>query len=495
MIEYSFIAFQWIILLFFIGINAGYILLNVLSFFTLPRYMQRQVLHKLPQPQTDFEPPISLIVGAYNEEAVIVASVRSLLQLNYPEFEIVIVNDGSKDRTLEVLKEEFGIVPIPEAFRRRLESQDVKAIYQSSSYSEIRVVDKVNGGSKADAINAGINAARYPLFCPLDADTILERDSIKLLVKPFLEDPRTIAVGGTVRIANGCEVSGGFLGKIGLPTNLVALFQILEYLRAFLFGRVGWAAVDALPLISGAFGLFHKESVVSVGGYRHDTLGEDMELVLRLHRHFRLHKRPYRITSVADATCWTEAPESLKVLRRQRVRWGRGLLESLWMNRELFFHRRGGILGWITLPFLIIFEGLGAALEIFGYVAMIFSFAFGLISLDAFAAFMLLAIGLGLLLSFTALLLEEMTFHTYPKVKHLFVLFVIAVIENFGYRQLTTFWRFEALVRHVIKDEAKWGEMTRKTTWQNDAPRKAPDSLNSPAVVQFETKESHKTAA
>jgi cellulose synthase/poly-beta-1,6-N-acetylglucosamine synthase-like glycosyltransferase len=471
MAEYAFVGFQWMVLLFFVGINAGYILLNILSFFTLPRYMQRQVLHKLPQPQTDFEPPISIIVASYNEEAVIVASVRSLLQLNYPEFEIVIVNDGSKDGTLDALTNEFGIVRLPEAFRRRLPCAEVKGIYQSAAYSEIRVVDKANGGSKADAINAGINAARYPLFCPLDADTILERDSLKLLVGPFLEDPRTVAVGGTVRIANGCEVSGGFLGEIGLPTNLVALFQIVEYIRAFLFGRVGWAAVDALPLISGAFGLFHKESVVSVGGYRHDSLGEDMELVLRMHRHFRLHDRSYRITSVADATCWTEAPESLKVLRRQRVRWGRGLLESLSMNRELFFHRKSGILGWITLPFLLVFEGIGAALEIFGYLAMTLCFAFGLISVDAFAAFMLLAIGLGLLLSFTALLLEEMTFHTYPKIKHLLVLFVVAVIENFGYRQLTTLWRFEGLVRHLRKEESVWGEMTRKASWA-DTPVK-----------------------
>ena len=488
MLEYAFYTFQWICLVFFIGINLGYILLNVLSFFSLPRHMQRQVLHQLPQPHTDFEPPISLVVTAFNEEVVIVSAVRSLLQLNYPTFEIVIVNDGSKDKTLEVLQEEFGLVKLPEAFRQRVKHAPVRGVYQSTIYPEIRVIDKENGGSKADASNAGINGSRYPLFCPLDADTILERNSLKLLIQPFLEDPHTVGVGGTVRIANGCEVSGGFLGQIGLPTNLLALFQIMEYLRAFLFGRVGWAALDALPLISGAFGLFHKESVVAVGGYKNDSLGEDMELVLRMHRHFRLHDIPYRITFVADAACWTEAPESLGVLRRQRVRWSRGLMESLSLNRELLFHPKSGALGWLALPFLLFFEGFGVVIEVLGYAAMIFGFAFGLISLESFATFMLLAIGLGLLLSFTALLLEEIAFHTYPKIRHLFVLFAVAIIENLGYRQLTTLWRFEGLIRHWRGDEAKWGEMTRNTAWQTEPTKPSQGANPSPPVSLKESK-------
>jgi cellulose synthase/poly-beta-1,6-N-acetylglucosamine synthase-like glycosyltransferase len=485
--EYVFIGLQWICLLLFIGINLGYIVLNILAFFSLPKYLQRQVLQRLPQPHTNFEPPISIVVAAYNEEAVIVASIRSLLQLNYPEFEIVIVNDGSKDATLEVLKQEFALGLLPEAFRRRVEHATVRGVYQSTTYPEIRVIDKENGGSKSDAINAGINGARYPLFCPLDADTILERDSLKLLVQPFLEDPRTIAAGGTVRIANGCEVSGGFLGRIGLPTNPVALFQIVEYLRAFLVGRVGWAAIDALPLISGAFGLFHKESVIEVGGYRHDSLGEDMELVLRMHRHFRLNDKPYKITFVADPVCWTEAPESLKVLRRQRVRWSRGLLESLSMNRELFFHPKSGFLGWFSMPFLLVFEGWGAVVEVFGYLGLIAGFAFGFISFASFAAFMFLSIGLGLVLSFTALLMEEMTFHTYPKMKHVLVLFLVAIIENFGYRQLTTFWRFEGLVRHLRKEESVWGEMTRKASWANAPVKTLSGVKNPPAETILET--------
>ncbi|HEX8196385.1 MAG TPA: glycosyltransferase [Pyrinomonadaceae bacterium] len=484
---YVFVTLQWICLLFFVGLNLGYILLNVLSYLSLPRYIKRQVLAHLPEPHTSFGLPISIVIAAYNEESVVAASIRSLLQLNYPNFEIVVVNDGSKDNTLEVLKKEFELVKMPVTFRRRVKHQTVRGVYQSAQYQELRVIDKENGGAKSDAINAGINAARFSLFLPLDADTILERDSLRLMVQPFLENPHTIATGGSVRIANGCEVSGGYLTRVGVPGNLIALFQIIEYFRAFLFGRVGWSAINALPLISGAFGLFHKESVISVGGYRHDTLGEDMELVLRLHREFRLKGKPYRITFVADAACWTEAPESLKVLKRQRVRWQRGLMESLSMNRQLFFHPKSGFLGWLTLPFLLIFEGLSPVIEVGGYVAMLFCFIFGFISLKAFAAFMLLAIGLGLLLSFTSILLEEISFRTYPKTKHLLVLFGGAILENLGYRQLNAFWRLEGLIRWLMKSEAKWGNMTRTASWRAELPENPNENkLLTTAEVNFD---------
>ncbi len=459
------VASQFLFLLYFIGINGGYLLLNVVAFSTLPRFMRRQALHHaLPSAHTSFEPPISLIVTAYNEEPVIVSAIRSLLQLDYSEFEILIVNDGSTDRTLAVLREEFRLVPFPEAFRLRVPHAPVCAVYQSTIYPELRVIDKENGG-KADAINAGINGARFPLMCPLDADTILQRDSLKLMAQPFLEDRRTIAVGGTVRIANGCEVSAGYLTRVGVPTNFLALFQIIEYLRSFLVARIGFSAINALPLISGAFGLFHKDSVIAVGGYRNDALGEDMELVMRLHRHFLLNGKPYRIKFVADATCWTEAPESRRVLKSQRVRWQRGLMQSVLMNCELLFHPRSGWLGWFAIPFVFFFEGLGGLIELVGLLFMITAVALGLIPWQAFIAFMLVATGLGLLLSTTALLLEEMTFHTYPRTRDLLLLFAAIVLENLGYRQLNAVWRVIGLYKWVTNSQAKWGEMTRTASW------------------------------
>jgi len=459
-------AFQWLALFFFIGLNGGYILLNVLTFFTLPPYVRRRVLSDLPEPHSGFEPPVSLILTAFNEESVIVGSVRSLLQLDYPEYEIIVVNDGSTDRTLEVLSEEFDLVVFPEAFRPRVAHKPVRTIYQSRLYPELRVVDKENGGRKSDAANAGINAARFPLVCPLDADSVLQRDSIRLLVRPFLEDSRTVATGGIVRILNGCEVSGGFLTRVGMPRNPLALVQIVEYLRAFLFGRIGWSAIDALPLISGAFGLFHKETLVALGGYRHDTLAEDMELVLRIHRHFRLQGKPYRVTFVPDPVCWTEAPEDLRTLRNQRIRWHRGLLECMSIHRELIFHPKARTLGWFTMPFLLVFEGIGPLVEVLGYGIMILGFALGLISFSGFMAFMLVALGLGIVLTLTSVLLEEASYDTYPRVGQILTLILTAVAENMGYRQLTAVWRVQGMWRWLRNADSSWGKMARTGTWQ-----------------------------
>jgi cellulose synthase/poly-beta-1,6-N-acetylglucosamine synthase-like glycosyltransferase len=463
----------WAFLLYFIGLNLGYLTLNVISFLSLSRYMQGHVLDSLPQIYSDFEPPISLIVPAYNEQATIAASIRSLLQLNYPEFEILVVNDGSKDQTLEVLKKEFSLVPFPEAFRVRLKTKAVQTVYQSTVYPELRVIDKQNGG-KADALNAGINGSRYPLFCGLDADSVLQRNSLQSIVRPFLEEPKTVACGGVIRIANGCEVSGGFLVHAGLPRNLLALFQIMEYLRAFLFGRLGWSPMNALMVISGAFGLFHKETVIKAGGYRTDTVGEDMELVVRLHKILRAEGAPYRITFIPDPVCWTEAPEDLRTLKNQRVRWQRGLSDSLWMNRELLFNRQGGTVGWLAFPFMVVFEWLSPLIEVAGYIYFVIACFFGLISFHFAFIFLCVAIGFGILLSATALLLEEMSFHTYPKIKHLLLLFVAVIAENFGYRQLVACWRLMGLIHWAGRGEAQWGVMTRKASWQHDSFKSTP---------------------
>lgn len=458
---------QWLCFGYFVVLNAVYLSLSILSFIALSRRLRRQSIYHLPRTQTTHEPPISLVVTAYNEEAVIVSSVQALLQLDYPEFEIVVVNDGSKDRTLEVLTQAFALEVFPEAFRARLPHRPVRAVYRSQRFPRLRVIDKENGGSKADAANAGIDGARYGHFCPLDADTILERDSLRRMVQPFMSDPRTIAVGGTVRIANGCQVTQGVLTRIGMPRSWVARFQVVEYLRAFLCGRVGWATLDALPLISGAFGLFHKESVIAVNGYDAKSLGEDMDMVLRLHRHFRLHGRPYRVTFVADPACWTEAPESLAVLKRQRVRWQRGLFDCLWANRELFFNRKSGAVGWLALPFLLFFESVGPIFEVAGYFVMLFSFLWGWLAWQPFLIVLCLSLGTGLFLSFAALLLEEMSFHTYPRLKDLGILALAVIVENFGFRQLTALWRLEGTVRWLMGSESHWGEMTRVASWQN----------------------------
>lgn len=455
--------FEWLFLLYLLGLTAGYLILDLVAAMHLRRYMEERALESLPHGYTGFEPQISVLVPAYNEEATIAASVRSLLQLSYSEFEIIVINDGAKDRTLEVLIEEFGLVPFPEAYDQRLPAKPIRTIYYSPAHQNLRVIDKENGG-KADALNAGINLSRYPLFCGIDADSVLQRDSLRMVVQPFLDDPRTVACGGTVRISNGCVITKGFLTKVGLPTNLLALFQIVEYLRAFLFGRLGWSPMNAMLIISGAFGLFHKDTVISVGGYLHDTIGEDMELVVRIHRQMRLTGKPYRITFTPDPVCWTEAPEDFRTLKNQRIRWQRGLCESLTKNMDLLFHPRGGTVGWLAFPFMALFEWFGPAIEVIGYVFITVGFIVGFVSFQSWLALFLAGISLGVLLSVSALFLEEISFHVYPRRKDVIILFLGAIFENFGYRQLNSFWKLIGLYRWMVGKKATWGVMTRKVS-------------------------------
>lgn len=456
----------WFVFCYFILLNLGYITLNVLAIGALRRTGAGRMLDELPQVYSALEIPISILVPAYNEASTIAASVRSLLQLSYSQFEIIVVNDGSRDGTLDALKREFALQPFPEALRVQIPTQPVKAVYQSARYPNLRVIDKHNGG-KADALNVGINASRYPLFCGVDADSVLQRDSLQKVVRPFLDHADMVATGGTIRIANGCEVSGGYLTRVGLPTNHWALFQVVEYLRAFLFGRLGWSAISGMLIISGAFGVFRKDVVVLAGGYRPNTIGEDMELVVRMHRVLRERGQQYKIEFVPDPVCWTEAPEDRATLRNQRIRWQRGLSESLWAHWGLMFSRRGGVPGWVAFPFFLLFEWAGPLIELAGYLFMFVGVWFGLVSWSAFALFLFVAIGLGILLSVSGLMLEEMSFHLYPRGRHLLRLGAAVVLENFGYRQLNSWWRLIGLWRWARQTESTWGVMARKGSWQS----------------------------
>ena len=460
-------ATQWFFLLYFIALNGGYIFLNILAIYGIFKYMARHERTVVQPAFSEYQPPVSILVPAFNEEATVAATVRSILELNYSQFEIVVINDGSTDNTLNVLLKEFDMVPFPEAYRIRIKTKPVQGIYLSTINRRVRIINKENGG-KADALNAGINCARYPLYCAVDADSALQLDSLQRVILPFLEDPKTIAAGGTIRIANGCTVRGGFLEKIGLPNNLLALFQIMEYIRAFLFGRLGWSTLNSLLIISGAFGVFNKELVVEAGGYRTDTVGEDMELVVRLHRMMRLKRKPYRITFVPDPICWTEVPEDFTTLRNQRVRWQTGLAESLSANIGLLFNPKGGVISWLAFPFMVFFEWLGPFLEVAGYLFTFIAYLFGAISYETMLAFLMVAIGMGLMLSVTSLFLEEMSFHIYEKPRHILLLFLASILENFGYRQINSWWRFVGLMRWATGKKGHWGKMKRSGSWAKE---------------------------
>jgi cellulose synthase/poly-beta-1,6-N-acetylglucosamine synthase-like glycosyltransferase len=457
---------QWTFIGYFVCLNSVYLALIAVSTVAIVSYMQRQDLDHMPQTFLGMEPPISILAPAYNEEPTVVEALRSLLQLTYNEYEIILINDGSTDRTLEVVTEVFELVAVPAPTFARLITQPVRAVYSSRLHPNLWVIDKSNGG-KADSLNAGVNLARHPLFCAVDADCVLQRDSLQRVVLPFMDDHRTVASGGTVRVANGCEVESGFLVRTGLPKNPLALFQIVEYLRAFLFGRLGWSPLNAMLIVSGAFGVFRRDVVVEVGGYRTDTIGEDMELVVRLHSHMRLKNIPYRITYVPDPVCWTEVPEDLKTLRHQRIRWQRGLGESLSSHLGLLFHRKAGAVGWLAMPFFVVFELFGPMFEAAGYVFMSLGFLIGIVSSKTLALFMFLALGVSMLLSMGALYLEELSFHIYPRYRHLLVLFLVVVCENLGYRQLNCWWRTVGFFTWATgtRGLAVWGEMRRKASW------------------------------
>lgn len=455
----------WLTLLYFVAVNGIYLMLNVLAAVSLYRNRQHRALRELPAKYSVMSPPISVLIPAFNEETTISATVHSILQLSYTEFEVIVINDGSKDSTLQVLKDEFALLPFPQAYRVQLPTQEVRGIYRSTRYPNLRVIDKANGG-KADSLNAGINASRYPLFCGVDADSILERNSLQWVVQPFLSSPDMVATGGTIRAANGCDVSGGHLSRVDLPRNPWALVQVVEYLRAFLFGRLGWSSLNAMLIISGAFGLFKKSTVIEVGGYRTHTIGEDMELVVRIHHQMRARNKPYKIEFVPDPVCWTEVPEDRATLRNQRIRWQRGLSESLSLHWGLMFSRKGGWVGWLAFPYMVLFEWLGPVIELAGYAWTLYAYWAGFLSPSAFLLFLLVSIGLGILLSISGLLLEQMSFQMYPKLRHIYKLVLVAVLENLGYRQLNCWWRMVGLYRWVTQKESQWGTMKRKGSWQ-----------------------------
>jgi len=454
-------VFNYVVLVYFLSLITIYIVLNLVSFFRILRYKSKIEFADLERIfRLKNYKPISVIVPAFNEGNNIVENVKSLLQLIYPQFQLVVVNDGSTDDTLQKLIENFSLKKILFSDLYKINSKPITAVYKSKEIPNLIVVDKVNGG-KADATNAGINVARYPLITVIDADSILERDCLLKIAQPFIENDNVIAVGGTIRIANGCEVKKGHLINVGLSENWLARFQVVEYLRAFLFGRTGFDAFNGILIISGAFSCFRRDEVVEIGGYRSGSIGEDMEIVMRLHKHFRLKNPDTKITFIPDPICWTEAPESLKILKRQRTRWQKGTIECLLLHKDMLFNPKYGLLGLVAIPYYLIFEFLGPIIEFFGYMFFIISLLLGILSFEFTVAFLSAAILYGILLSILSVILEELSFRKYPKIKHLLTLFLTAVVENFGYRQLTTWWRFKGTIEFFLGKRA-WETMEKK---------------------------------
>jgi len=448
-------------IVYFAALNLNYLVLTVLGWRTISDYVRRRAFRDYAMVQDSaLSVPVSILVPAYNEAPVIVESVRSLFALDYRQFEVVVINDGSRDGTLEALQEAFALVEVERVPRADLTTEPVRRVFVSPMESRLVVIDKENGG-KADALNTGLRYARYPLFCAVDSDTMLEPDALGRLVWQFQAEPETVACGGIVRIVNGSTLRNGRVAQVQTPSSLLVNVQIVEYLRAFLAGRLGWSRLQMLLIISGAFGLFRRDVVIEAGGYAADTVGEDAELVFRLHRHCREQKRPYKLSFIADPVCWTEAPTSLRVLSRQRDRWQRGLIQSMLRHRPMIGRRRYGAVGAVAMPYFVMFEMLGPLIELAGYAVMATSAALGWVSAPIALLFFGLAVVTGLLFSFGALAIEERAFQRYPRWRCLARLAVAAVVENFGYRQFMTIVRARAFLTLLRRDHG-WGEMTRR---------------------------------
>ncbi|MDH4130802.1 MAG: glycosyltransferase [Gemmatimonadota bacterium] len=457
--------FVWVVnvmtLTYFTLLATFYLVSSILAFRFLRRYATRlRSLDVESLVGAGTAPPVTLIVPAFNEERSCAESVRALLTLNYPEYEVIVVNDGSSDRTLEVLTETFGLVRTTRLPSAEIPTAPVRRILRSERHANLWVIDKENGG-KSDALNAGLNISRAPLFCTIDADSILEPDALLRATRPFLEDDRMVAVGGIVRIVNGSTVDHGRVRNVRLSTNLLARLQVVEYLRAFLSARVAWSELNASLIISGAFGLFRRDIVVAAGGYSTETVGEDMDLVIRLHRTCRDRGMVPRVMFVPDPVAWTECPETLSGLARQRNRWQRGLLESLTANLGMFGNPRYGTVGLLAFPYFLLLEGLGPLIEITGYVAFFVTLIAGWWSPAFVASFVFLAIIVGIALSAAAVALEEMTFRRYARWSDLFRLFAASVVENLGYRQLNQWWRLQGTIA-VLRGVRHWGAQQRQ---------------------------------
>ncbi|GGS86246.1 glycosyl transferase family 2 [Planobispora rosea] len=463
--RWTLMAISAIVLVYSVSINTSYLLLIFLATWDAVHHHRRvsfsteEDLYSNP-----LTPPVTVIMPAYNEEAGIAEAVRSMLSMRYPTFEVIVVDDGSKDGTFERLREEHNLVELPRVvpddipMRGTVLSTHVPA----NGSTPLLVIRKTNSG-RADALNVGINFARHPLVCMVDADSLLDPSALLLVAKPFADDPmNVVATGGVVRIVNDCDVVGGRVARVRMPRRWLVRIQVMEYLRAFLLGRTGWSRLGGLLIISGAFGLFRRDVLVEVGGLDPDSIGEDAELVTRLHRYLREGGRDYRIVFVSEPVSWTEAPSSAAVLARQRRRWSRGLAELLWKHRTMIANPRYGRIGVLTLPYFVLFELLAPVVNLGGVALVPIALWAGAINMDFALALLVASFGYAVLVGFVALAVEEYAFRRYNSWRDLGVAAVASVAENFGYRQFNAWWGLQGIFAALRRTKQVWGVMTRE---------------------------------
>ena len=462
------IEFNYYLVFYSISVNAVYLILLFISYFgaenqlMLWKAKNMKFLFK-----KDIVPSISIIAPAYNEEQNIKESVNSLMNLKYPDYELIVVNDGSLDNTLQELISYYYLERVSYVYDEKLKTMPIRGVYKNKNYPNLVVVDKENGG-KADSLNTGINISKSQYFCGIDADSLLEEEALLKLISLSMDNTmESIAFGGNIYPINGCTVENGLIKNIRLPKQKVPMFQSIEYLRAFMAGRVGWATINGLLIISGAFGLFKKDAIIEIGGYltksgkyKKDTVGEDMELVIRLSKHMREKKIPYKVEYAFNANCWTEVPGNLPNLLKQRDRWHRGLIDILSYHRKIIFNPKFGIMGLVSFPYFFIFELVGPIFEIQGYFMVMIAFVFGILNAKITLLLFISVIFLGTLISVTSLMISEKE-TIYANSRDFIKLVWFSIIENFGFRQILSVWRIMGYF-NTIKNVSSWGNIDRK---------------------------------
>jgi len=458
--------FEYFVFFYSTTLIASYLMLAIFSMITILRYKNyNSNLDDETLYNSDIVPGISVVAPAFNEEKTIITNVHSLLTLEYPLFEVVIVNDGSKDTTLEKLIKEFSLVEVPFAYVEKIKTKRVKGIYKSNNpeYERLTIVDKENGGTKADASNAGVNASVFPYFLCTDVDCLLARNTLLKMIKPVLiKKTKVIAVGATLRMVNNCEVEGGMITRVRPPKSLIPRFQELEYIRAYLLSKMGWSLVNAVPNVSGGLGLFDKDVAIRSGGYDGKSHAEDMDLLTRMAVYMMNNKLKYRVEYIPLSCCWTEGPPNIKILGRQRTRWAAGLVQLFFVHRKILFNPKYKKLGLIVFPYAFFFEFLAPIIELGGVISIIYLVVFGKINWDMALLIFLYSYCFAVMISILVIIWDNITFKYYEKFSEVLRLVLVAVLEPFLYHPLIVFFGIKGYFTFITSKELAWGTMTRK---------------------------------
>lgn len=463
---YAFLFLYYFFLIFSAIVILSYVILGVISIFETITYFRKNsfVSYKsiLASP---FSPSISILAPCYNEGLNIVENVRSLMSLHYVNYQVIIINDGSKDDSLDKLIKVYNLETVEYPISPRIETAQIRGIYKSKNavFEKLIVIDKENGG-KADALNAGLNFSNSEYVACIDVDCMLIEDALQKMVKPFLErtDKKVIATGGVIRIANNCRIENGKLMEVKMPEKLIERYQIIEYLRSFLLGRMAWSRLNGLLIISGAFGMFDRRIMIDAGGYDVNTVGEDMEIIVRMRKFMQDQNRKYRIAYIPDPLCWTEAPDNLKTLQLQRNRWTRGTIETLRKHRSLFMNPKYGALGLISYPYWLVYERLAPIIEVLGLLFLGYLYYIGAINWLYAWSFIIVAYLFSIAFSMAAILSEELTYRQYTKKGDARKLLMVALIEPFTFHIYTLYAALRGNLDYYTKKKGKWGDMVRK---------------------------------